>query len=170
MGRRPSFDAALAIAALCLASPLAVSCASYAPSAERWASLVAPGAPAESTAAASDQGARTAARREAESQGRDPGSADYGPFAAPSSARPSVTSLQAELVRRRGGEWVIVSLTPQERAVLALWLLIQFPMSTREISERCGMEMAGAWKMLNRISRVVPLYREGGKWRILRIS
>ena len=61
-------------------------------------------------------------------------------------------------------------LTPQERAVLALWLLIQVPMSTREISERCGMEMAGAWKMLNRISRVVPLYREGGKWRILRIS
>jgi DNA-binding IclR family transcriptional regulator len=61
-------------------------------------------------------------------------------------------------------------LTPQERAVLALWLLIQVPMSTREIAERCGMEMAGAWKMLNRISRVVPLYRDAGKWRILRIS
>ncbi len=52
-------------------------------------------------------------------------------------------------------------LTPQERAVLALWLLIQVPMSTREICKRCGMEMAGAWKMLNRISRVVPLYRDG---------
>ena len=61
-------------------------------------------------------------------------------------------------------------LTSQERAVLALWLLIQVPMSTREISERCGMQMAGAWNMLNRISRVVPLYRDGGKWRILRIS
>ena len=61
-------------------------------------------------------------------------------------------------------------MTSQERAVLALWLLIQVPMSTREISERCGMQMAGAWKMLKRISRVVPLYREGGKWRILRIS
>ena len=61
-------------------------------------------------------------------------------------------------------------LTPQERAVLALWLLIQVPMSTREISERCGMQMSGAWKMLNLISRVVPLYRDGGKWRILRIS
>ena len=53
---------------------------------------------------------------------------------------------------------------------MALWLLIQVPMSTREIAERCGMQMAGAWKMLNLISRVVPLYRDGGKWRILRIS
>ena len=61
-------------------------------------------------------------------------------------------------------------LTSQERAALALWLLIQVPMSTREIAERCGMQMAGAWKMLNVISRVVPLYRDGGKWRILRIS
>ena len=53
---------------------------------------------------------------------------------------------------------------------MALWLLVQVPMSTREIAERCGLEMAGAWKMLNLISRVVPLYRDGGKWRILRIS
>ena len=52
----------------------------------------------------------------------------------------------------------------------SLWLLIQVPMSTREISVRCGMQMSGAWKMLNLISRVVPLYRDGGKWRILRIS
>jgi hypothetical protein len=100
-------EAALAIAGVCLSGSLALSCASRAPGADPPASLVAPSEPA---ATASDEDARGAA------PGRDPGPADHDPRPALSSARPGVASLQAELVRRRGGEWVIVSLTPRERA------------------------------------------------------
>jgi len=55
-------------------------------------------------------------------------------------------------------------LTGQERAALALWLLIQSPMSTRQIAERCGITKSGAWQMLCKLARVVPLSYEGGEW------
>ena len=84
--------------------------------------------------------------------------------------RSRVSGADPEKGRYASDDDALEYLTSQERAALALWLLIQVPMSTREIAERCGMQMAGAWKMLNLISRVVPLYRDGGKWRILRIS
>jgi hypothetical protein len=60
----------------------------------------------------------------------------------------------------------MAELTAQERAALALWLLMQGPQSTREIAGRCGMSMRGARDMLYRISRVVPLYYEGRYWRV----
>lgn len=51
-----------------------------------------------------------------------------------------------------------------ERAGLALWLLLQEPMSTAEAAERCGLSYEGARQLLTKLSRVVPIYREGGKW------
>jgi hypothetical protein len=109
------FDAALALAGVCLSGSLALSCASPAPSADRPASLAAPPAPSESAATASEESARAAAPHRGAAPGSDPGPADLDPRPALSSARPGVASLHAELVRRRGGEWVIVSLTPRER-------------------------------------------------------
>lgn len=59
----------------------------------------------------------------------------------------------------RGGE-----LAAQERAALTLWLLLQGPMSTAEVARRCGLTDRGALTMLCKISRVVPVYREAGRW------
>lgn len=116
MGGWSRFDAALAIAAVCLWGSLALSCASRAPSPDWPASLVGPPAPSESAATASDGETPAAAPRRGAAPESDAATADVDPSVAPSSARPGVASLQAELVRRRGGEWVIVSLTPRERA------------------------------------------------------
>ena len=41
---------------------------------------------------------------------------DSGPFFWKSGAKPSVTRLRADLIRRAGGEWVLVDLRPREAA------------------------------------------------------
>ena len=58
--------------------------------------------------------------------------------------------------------------TAQERAALVTYQLVSgAEMSTAEIAERTGLSRAGAWHMMNRVSRVVPLYQDGGRWRRL---
>ena len=56
------------------------------------------------------------------------------------------------------------SLTAQQRAALALWLLMQAPMSTRQIAEECGLSMQGARGMLHKLSLVVPLCYDRYEW------
>ena len=58
-------------------------------------------------------------------------------------------------------------LVAQERAALALWLLMQSPMTTRQVAEKVGLKHESAREMLCRISRVVPLYFDGRVWRVL---
>jgi len=60
-------------------------------------------------------------------------------------------------------------LSPQERATLALWLLLQSPLTTAEIAAHCEMTRSGALRMLGRMSRIIPLQVENGRW-VLRQS
>ena len=46
----------------------------------------------------------------------------------------------------------------QERAALAMWLLMQRPHTTAGIARRLGLSVSGTNKLLARISRVVPIY------------
>jgi len=55
-------------------------------------------------------------------------------------------------------------LTAQERAALALWLLLQYPMTTRELAERVELSMRGTRHLLSKLSRVVPLCYESRHW------
>lgn len=55
-------------------------------------------------------------------------------------------------------------LAAQERAALTLWLLLQSPMSTAEVAKRCGLSDRGALSMIHKMSRVVPIYRDRGRW------
>ncbi len=57
-------------------------------------------------------------------------------------------------------------LSPTERVWLAAWLLLQSPMSTREIAERLGVQRQVAWRILSIGSRVVPVWfdKEQGVW------
>ena len=55
----------------------------------------------------------------------------------------------------------------QERSALALWLLMQAPLTTRQIADKVGLQHESAREMLCRISRAVPLYFDGRFWRVL---
>ena len=57
----------------------------------------------------------------------------------------------------------------QERAALALWLLQQQPMTTRQMAERLGMTYEGARCLLITISRTTPIYRDDDDhlWRLV---
>jgi hypothetical protein len=58
--------------------------------------------------------------------------------------------------------------TPQERAALITFrLLAGDELTTMQIAERVGVSWHGASAMMERISRVVPVYREGCHWRKL---
>lgn len=58
-------------------------------------------------------------------------------------------------------------LTPTERAGLAVWLLLQGPMTPRELAGRLEMSPHGARALLRRLSGSVPLSSdEGGCWRV----
>ena len=48
-----------------------------------------------------------------------------------------------------------------ERAGLVVWLLAagRTP-TTNEVAELAGISRCGAWNMMNRLSRVLPLYQE----------
>lgn len=57
-----------------------------------------------------------------------------------------------------------------ERAALALWLLLQAPLTTQVLAQRLGLTYDGTRYLLNNISRSVPLYQDEGVWRILKID
>jgi DNA-binding transcriptional regulator LsrR (DeoR family) len=54
----------------------------------------------------------------------------------------------------------------QERAALAVWLLMQAPRTTGEIALRVGLSHAGAHAMLQKIARRVPIFFADGIWEI----
>ena len=68
--------------------------------------------------------------------------------------------MRIRAVQKRG------ELAAQERAALTLWLLLQSPMSTAEVAQRCGMSDRGALSMIHKMSRVVPVAYEAGRWYI----
>lgn len=57
--------------------------------------------------------------------------------------------------------------TAQERAALiALRLADGAEMTTREIAEETGLSPNAAWYMMQKISRVIPIYQNGtGAWK-----
>lgn len=56
--------------------------------------------------------------------------------------------------------------TAQERAALtAFYILEGAEMTTAEIAERVGLTHQGAWSMMQRVARVVPVYQDEGRWR-----
>lgn len=67
---------------------------------------------------------------------------------------------------RREAEMEKRELTAQERAALAAYLVLQRPQTTAAVALRCGLEHDGAWRMLCKISRVLPIYFDRGAWRV----
>lgn len=57
-------------------------------------------------------------------------------------------------------------LSAQERAALALWLVMQEPLGNPELADRLGMTADGARVMMCKISRVVPICYVEHAWRI----
>ena len=54
----------------------------------------------------------------------------------------------------------------QERAALVTWEILRGDeLTTAEIARRCGMSYQGAEKLMTHVSRVVPVYVEGGFWK-----
>lgn len=58
-------------------------------------------------------------------------------------------------------------LTPQQRAALALWLLMQRPMTAREMSRWLGLSVRGTYHLLSKIALVAPILNREGLWQIL---
>jgi hypothetical protein len=56
--------------------------------------------------------------------------------------------------------------TITERAALITWHLAHGEMlQTRDVAEMTGMTMAGAWILMIRLSRVLPIYQDDcGRW------
>ena len=66
------------------------------------------------------------------------------------------------------GTWNGASLSAQEKAALLTWLLAcGWTGTTREAAEVLGMQQRGALHLFYRISRVVPVYRTGRRWRLV---
>ncbi len=56
-------------------------------------------------------------------------------------------------------------LTSQERAgIVATLLQDGARLTTAEVASRCGMTWRGAWKMLNTLSRSMPILCDSGLW------
>ncbi len=56
-------------------------------------------------------------------------------------------------------------LTSQERAgIVATLLQDGARLTTGEVAARCGMTWRGAWKMLNTLSRSMPILCDSGLW------
>lgn len=55
--------------------------------------------------------------------------------------------------------------TAQERAALITFQLLEgAQMTTSEIAQRIGVTYHGARYMMEKVSRVVPVYEDGGRW------
>lgn len=61
-------------------------------------------------------------------------------------------------------------LVTTERVGLVVWLLSQgYALTTQQLGVRLGMEADGVRGMMQRLSRVVPIYEEpGGGWAVVR--
>jgi len=56
----------------------------------------------------------------------------------------------------------------QEKAALIAWHLAHGEgMTTNEVAEITGLTWGGAWRLMDRLSRVLPIYRdEDGMWSV----
>jgi hypothetical protein len=56
--------------------------------------------------------------------------------------------------------------TPQERAAIITHKIDRgAALTTAEIAAYTGITVCGAWRMMDRISRVVPIVQDEGRWR-----
>lgn len=58
-------------------------------------------------------------------------------------------------------------ITTERVAILVLTLARGGTVTTREVSERLGITQNGAWYMLSRLSRVLPVVQDKGQWFLL---
>ena len=59
--------------------------------------------------------------------------------------------------------------TPQERAALVTFQILDgAQLTTPEIAESVGVSRQAAWRMMQGVSRVVPVYQDGDRWRRMR--
>jgi hypothetical protein len=65
-----------------------------------------------------------------------------------------------------------VDYSAQEKAALVAWHLAHGEgMSTAEIARLTGLTWGGAWHLMNRLSRVLPIYRDdSGVWAVCVLS
>jgi DNA-binding IclR family transcriptional regulator len=58
----------------------------------------------------------------------------------------------------------------QEKAAVVVWLLGNdgAEMTTNEIAARVGTSWGGAYRMMQRLSHVTPVVRDGSVWRMVR--
>ena len=56
----------------------------------------------------------------------------------------------------------------QEKAALIAWHLAHGEgMTTGEVASLTGLTQSGAWRLMDRLSRVLPIYRDdGGMWSV----
>ena len=60
---------------------------------------------------------------------------------------------------------------PVERAgLLGAWLVSGETVTCAQVAQAFGMSWAGAWRMLDKLSAVLPIVRNGADWRMLRPS
>ena len=54
---------------------------------------------------------------------------------------------------------------PTERiALVVFWLVQGSQLTTGDIARLAGISQQGAWSMMQKICRVLPLYQENGLW------
>lgn len=57
--------------------------------------------------------------------------------------------------------------TASERVALVMYHLMRGrEMTTRRVAVMTGLRMSSAYRLMARISRMVPLYQEGAVWRL----
>jgi hypothetical protein len=63
---------------------------------------------------------------------------------------------------------VVVDLTAQERSAIVIWFLARgHSFTTLEIAALTGLTRQGAWMMMDRLARQLPLSLEHSRWRLL---
>lgn len=59
-------------------------------------------------------------------------------------------------------------LTAQERSAIVIWFLARgHSFTTLEIAALTGLTRQGAWQMMDRLARQLPLALEHSRWRLL---
>jgi len=64
--------------------------------------------------------------------------------------------------------WYDKEMIPTERIALVVWRLTRGEtLTAKEIAEEYGCSHSGAWRLLARVSRVIPIYQKAGYWWVL---
>lgn len=60
----------------------------------------------------------------------------------------------------------VVADTPTERVAYVAFMLAEgAEYSTAEVAHKCGISLRGAYALMNKASRVIPIYKEGTRWK-----